>query len=236
MKLIAAICLCAVVGLLSFVTVPAQEIPKEIKGGILNGKATSLPFPEFPDDLKAAGIEATVLVDVVFDGSGTVISAVAQPEVIKTRAVNDTAGDSSIDSQLRQAAEKAALEAKFSPTLISGVPVNVSGSIVYSFGADGGPVNAGVINGKATSLPKPAYPDAAKAVGAGGNVVVQVIIDENGGVVSAVAISGHPLLRAASVEAARAAKFTPTRISGQPVRVAGMLTYNFFPPKKEETN
>src|SRR5215203_1133373 len=92
------------------------------------------------------------------------------------------------------------------------------------------PINGGVLNGKAVSLPKPAYPPAASAVGASGAVTVQVLIDENGDVTSATAVSGHPLLRAAAVEAARGAKFTPTRLSGTPVKVAGVITYNFVAP------
>jgi periplasmic protein TonB len=90
-------------------------------------------------------------------------------------------------------------------------------------------VSGGVLNGKATSLPKPAYPPAAKAVRASGAVSVQVLISESGSVVSASAVSGHPLLRAAAVAAARGARFSPTLLSGQPVKVSGVITYNFVP-------
>ena len=90
-------------------------------------------------------------------------------------------------------------------------------------------ISGGVLNGKATSLPKPAYPAAAKAVRAGGPVSVQVLIDESGRVVSASAVSGNPLLRAAAVSAAQGARFSPTLLSGQPVKVSGVITYNFVP-------
>jgi TonB family protein len=90
-----------------------------------------------------------------------------------------------------------------------------------------GPISGGVVNGKATSLPKPPYPAAAKAVRASGTVSVQVLIDENGSVVSANATSGHPLLRAAAEQAARGARFSPTLLSGQKVKVSGIITYNF---------
>lgn len=90
-------------------------------------------------------------------------------------------------------------------------------------------VSGGVLNGKATSLPKPAYPAAAKAVRAGGSVSVQVLISETGSVISASAVSGHPLLRAAAESAARGARFSPTLLSGQPVKVSGVITYNFVP-------
>lgn len=90
-------------------------------------------------------------------------------------------------------------------------------------------VSQGVLNGRATSLPKPAYPAAAKAVRAGGAVSVQVVISESGSVISASAVSGHPLLRAAAESAARGARFSPTLLSGQAVKVSGVITYNFVP-------
>jgi Ca-activated chloride channel homolog len=89
------------------------------------------------------------------------------------------------------------------------------------------PISGGVINGKATNLPKPVFPAAARAVNASGAVSIQVIVDENGNIVSASAVSGHPLLRQAAEKAARNAKFSPTMISGQPVKITGIITYNF---------
>lgn len=90
-------------------------------------------------------------------------------------------------------------------------------------------ISKGVINGSAISLPKPPYPPAAKAVRAAGAVNVQVTISESGSVISASATSGHPLLRAAAVQAARSAKFAPTLLSGQAVKVTGIIVYNFVP-------
>jgi TonB family protein len=88
-------------------------------------------------------------------------------------------------------------------------------------------ISLGVINGKASSLPKPVYTAIAKAAHAGGIVTVQVLIDENGKVVSAHAVSGNPLLLRESVQAAYQARFTPTLLSNQPVKVSGVITYNF---------
>lgn len=85
----------------------------------------------------------------------------------------------------------------------------------------------GVINGKATSLPKPIYSAAAKAVHASGQVSVKVVIDENGKVVSANAVSGHPLLKASAESAARNARFSPTLLSGSPIKISGTINYNF---------
>jgi protein TonB len=89
------------------------------------------------------------------------------------------------------------------------------------------PVSGGVLNGKAIHLVTPQYPAIARSAHASGAVNVQVLIDENGNVISAHAVSGHPLLQAAAVAAARASKFTPTKLSGQPVQVNGVIVYNF---------
>lgn len=89
------------------------------------------------------------------------------------------------------------------------------------------PVSIGVVNGKASYLPKPVYSAAAISVRAEGRVDVQVTIDETGRVVSANAVSGHPLLRANAEQAARNARFTPTLLSKVPVKVTGVITYNF---------
>jgi TonB family protein len=91
-------------------------------------------------------------------------------------------------------------------------------------------VSGGVLNGKATSLPDPVYPPVAKAARASGTVVVRVTVDEKGDVISAEAVSGHPLLRAAAVAAARQAKFKPTLLNGKPVKVTGTLNYTFAAP------
>jgi protein TonB len=89
------------------------------------------------------------------------------------------------------------------------------------------PISGGVLNGKAVHLVQPPYPPIARSAHASGQVVVQVLIDENGSVVAAHATSGHPLLQAAAVNAARASRFTPTKLSGQPVKVNGVIIYNF---------
>jgi Ca-activated chloride channel homolog len=88
-------------------------------------------------------------------------------------------------------------------------------------------VSGGVLNGKALSLPKPDYPATARAARATGTVIVEVTVDETGKVIAARASNGHPLLKAAAVAAARQARFAPTKLSGQPVQVTGVINYNF---------
>lgn len=89
------------------------------------------------------------------------------------------------------------------------------------------PVSGGVLNGKAVNLPAPDYPDFAKRSRISGVVSVEVVIDESGKVISAKASSGPGMLQGAAVNAALRAKFSPTLLSGQPVKVTGFINYNF---------
>lgn len=89
-------------------------------------------------------------------------------------------------------------------------------------------IEGGVLNGKALALPQPAYPPLARAAHVSGTVMVQVLIDEQGNVSAAHAVDGHPLLQSVCVAAAREAKFSPTLLEGEPVRVTGVIQYNFI--------
>ena len=89
------------------------------------------------------------------------------------------------------------------------------------------PVSGGVLNGTAVYLPPPTYPEAAKRMRAAGVVAVDVVLDETGKVVAATASSGPAILRDAAVQAALKAKFSPTKLSGQPVKVSGVINYKF---------
>ena len=88
-----------------------------LSGGVLNGKAISLPQPEYPAAAKAAGAAGTVVVRITIDEQGNVISA---------QAVSGP-------PTLTQASINAALQAKFAPTLLVGEPVQVIGIITYNF-------------------------------------------------------------------------------------------------------
>ena len=83
-----------------------------------------------------------------------------------------------------------------------------------------------VLNSRALSLPKPIYPPMARQIRLQGTVSVQVLIDETGRVISAKG-SGPPLLIPEAEKAAKQARFSPTLISEVPVKVSGMITYNF---------
>ena len=84
-----------------------------------------------------------------------------------------------------------------------------------------------VLNGKALSLAKPLYPPQARLAHVSGTVLVWVSIDESGNVISASAVTGHPILRAPAVEAAKLSRFSPTLLEGRPVKVTGIIAYNF---------
>ncbi|MCB1024262.1 MAG: TonB family protein [Acidobacteria bacterium] len=194
-----------------------EPVPKIINTGVVNGKAISLPAPNYPEKAKENNIKGAVTVEVVIGHKGNIESA---------KAISG-------HDDLRDAATEAARQAKFQPTLINGIPVKVKGVIVYNFGSK--PVKPAsqksvlksppVVNGLASALPKPDYPPAAKAVCAEGNVFVEVVINTEGTVLSAKAASGHPLLRASSVKAAEKAKFkfmhTPK------LNTTGILVYKF---------
>jgi TonB family protein len=87
------------------------------------------------------------------------------------------------------------------------------------------PVSGGVLNGKAINLPKPVLSESAKRLRLNEVINIEVVIDETGKVISARATSGNMMLRDACVQAAQRARFSPTKISGQPVKVSGNITY-----------
>ncbi len=89
-------------------------------------------------------------------------------------------------------------------------------------------IAGGIIEGKALKMVPPEYPSIAKSVHAAGAVQVQVTYSEEGKVIEAEALSGHPLLRDAAVAAAKQWLFRPTEINGQRVKVTGILTFNFM--------
>jgi TonB family protein len=89
--------------------------------------------------------------------------------------------------------------------------------------------SGGVLQGEAIRRAVPSYPEQAKEARVSGAVVVEITIDEEGNVINAQALSGHPMLRDAAIEAARQWKFAPTTLQEQPVKVIGTLTFNFTP-------
>jgi TonB family protein len=102
----------------------------------------------------------------------------------------------------------------------------------YMAASSGALVSGGLLNAKAMKLPAPSYPQEAILAEATGVVAVQVLVNEQGKVETAKAVSGHPLLQAVAVKAALKAEFKPLLVNGQPVKVGGLLVYNFNSAKR----
>jgi TonB family protein len=120
-----------------------------------------------------------------------------------------------------------------SSTVQGGIPPGVPGGVVSEDEPyrpkDGMVIRkaGGVLQGSAIRRSQPLYPALAKAARISGSVVTEVVVDTEGDVKSARAVSGHPLLRDRAVAAARGWKFTPTLLGGAPVNVIGTVTFNF---------
>ena len=84
-----------------------------------------------------------------------------------------------------------------------------------------------ILQGKAQSLPQPPYPIIAKQSRVQGPVSIQILVSEEGKVLSAQVVSGSAMLTTAAKEAAMRARFSPTMLNGQPVKIQGIITYNF---------
>lgn len=121
-----------------------------------------------------------------------------------------------IMNKLGKESEVAALEKKFSSSYPKTEKLK-----------DPKTIQGGIVNGKAKSLPIPRYPVPARAKGISGRVNVQVLIDESGKVIFACATSGPIELQGASEAAAYTSQFSPTKLSGKPVRVSGVISYMF---------
>lgn len=233
--------------------IPApQKLPETISGGVLNGKALNLPKPEFPAAAKAVNACGAVNVQVVIDEGGNISSA----EAVSGHPLLRSASENAAWEAKFNPTTLSGTPVKVSGVLAyvfncdfgsaGGSAVDNSGGIRVIGGIDRDPsgsptssgtdksINGGVVNGKALSLPAPPYPAAASAVGVSGSVSVQVLIDEEGNVTSANAVSGHPLLRSASERAALLAKFRPTLLENIPVKVSGVITYVFNPRISDE--
>jgi TonB family protein len=214
----------------------SQTVPSDAPAKLISAP----PFQISAED-EARGIDGTMKLAVDIDKAGNVKRAVVYMAP-SWPCTGDL--DLRVDAVMR-AAEKAVLGFKFSPAINKGKPVGSQAAVKLVIGLAArkldeptpippkGPpseskiINGGVVNGKAISLPKPEYPAAARVAGVSGSVKVQVLIDEMGKVVTAQAIEGPPQLQFAARAAACGARFTPTLLQGQPVKVAGIIVYNF---------
>src|SRR5215510_12025662 len=209
---------------------PTPAVAPRVSKGVVQGDALVKAQPIYPSIAKQINAAGEVQVAIVISENGRVIEAKA----IKGHPV------------LRAAAEDAARKWVFRPTLLDGKPVKQPGTLTFIFIPPPPPtsvpptaetgeetpkkikVSGGVLQGNAIKRVQPLYPPIAKAGRASGPVEVQITISETGEVIEASVISGHPLLRDAALQAARQWLFALTELSGVPVKVQGILTFNFM--------
>ena len=199
-------------------------------------KTVSSVDPDYGDSVKNYGMAGSVSVYVQIDKKG---------KASVQRAFGPLVPCSDLDSPhveaIRKAVTDAAAATVFERPIKDGKPTDVYMNLTYRFAPQAAAaenssgetkpttISGGVLNGRASKMPSPAYPPAARANRVSGAVSIQVLLSETGEVMIAGAVSGHPLLHEASVEVACRAKFPPTLLQGKPVRVSGVLTYNFAP-------
>lgn len=200
---------------LSAVSVFGQK-EKAIKLGIINGRATYLPIPDYPQRAKDFCASGKVIIEVLINEIGNVIEA---------KAISG-------DELLIDSAIEAVKKAKFR-IAGDGEPVKIRGIIVYNFPKEKNCILVErAVNNRAIYLPKPIF----KNVMMGGKhlrlskdeiVKVEIIIDEQGNVTEARAVSGHIILWQACEYAARKTKFSPTL--DLKIKVKAFLIYTIKP-------
>ena len=195
------------------------------------------------EEARAAGIDGVVTVNFTVDKEGTaknirILAGPAWPCGSSSKGVD----------KVRDAVKINIAAAKFSPAMKDGKPTNADLQAQFAIGdayrkavkkkeaetaAPTSPaprlIDAGVLTGKAISLPRPDYPSSARASRASGPVPVQLLFDEQGKVILAGAIGGNPLLQESPRTSACKAKFEPVLLSNKPVKVSGVIVYNFVP-------
>lgn len=228
----------------TLINLPKASYPKSAKDAKLGGTITVIL--QVGADGKVTGIDEVL-------GPGWVCPQIQTPEVLalresaKAAALRAKFKPAQLDGRSVPSAARVELTFGSGDSHVAGEDVFYKGTVggksddnlVTSskdpdaiVPAQAGPpktLSGGVLNGKANSLSVPDYPAVARAVRATGAVPVQVLIDTDGTVFSAEAKGGHPLLQSAARNAACKSKFMPTLLSGQPVRVSGIITYNFVP-------
>lgn len=189
---------------------------------IINGRAINLEKPEYPEEAKNSCANGKVeVLTLIHSWKG---------EVVAAKAISG-------NELLFRASEKAVMKSKFASSNFSGDnDFYVLGKVVYNFDSLSKCINVGVVNKRALSLPKPQANLSHFRINEEQIVVVQVIIDENGKVISADAIFGHALLRGACEHAARQTKFPSTLINPGPLKISALLVYKFKPDRTIDTN
>ena len=186
----------------------------------------SIPSPKYPSNVEYGPnkYNGKVSVQVLIDEHGKVEKAIAV----------------SGHPYFRPLLERESLNATFKPKIVNGKAFKNSGTIVYQIvsritkrpsitkKAKMPPLCSDCLLPKnAVFVPKPKYPKVARAAGASGEVTVEIVVNNLGNVVYAKAVSGNPMLWAASEQAALRAKFKPAVLSKHPVSVRTRIVYKY---------
>lgn len=209
----------------------------QTNSGTSEQKIKSVPSVTLPDAAKMEFLYGTMLAEVKVDDTGKVrdVTQIVGPDW--TCPNYESSGLKVLRDYIRAQAEKVTFE----PAAKDEKPASSLHWVEFKFAAPAnevpdvvgtrllpvGPVKGGVLNGTALKLTKPTYPAAARAVRASGTVKIDVLISEKGKIISAEAISGHPLLVASARAAACSSRFSPTTLSGDPVKVRGVIVCVF---------
>ena len=191
-----------------------------------------LAGPEFnlSEKAEAAGIDGTLTVSFEVDRTGNVKDV----DILAGPIWPCDSSPGSVIKEVREAVKQNILASKFSPATKNGKPINAEATLDFAIGIaykealkgkQGGKsrwvVDVTTLGEKALKLPAPLN------TGIPGVVTVRVLIGESGDVLSAGAIRGRLNLHAASRMAACEARFPPTIVDGKPIKVTGLITYEF---------
>jgi outer membrane biosynthesis protein TonB len=195
-------------------------------------KVLSEVAPVFPAEVRELDYGETVKVAVNVDKKGAVSNAYVYGPLTPCKNLSDP-----VAAAVRKAAYDAARKMVLEPVTKDGKAVETGLMITYRLRPKRPApepqvvkmIVAGGVNGKARHLEKPIYPRRAKEDRVGGTVTFDLLIGEDGSVISAGAATGHPYLIDGNLESACKSKFSPTLLEGKPVKVLGVITYNFIP-------
>ena len=193
------------------------------------------PDPVYPSEAGELGYGGSVKVAIKVDKKGLV-------KVIRAFGPNAPCSklDDSRVKKIRKAVTDAASQVTFEPLVKNGKPMDFEMAISYSFDSDGKPartndpsdskeliIDAGVLQGRIRFLARPDYPAGARENRASGSVPISVLVDVDGKVIAVSALGGHPMLQDSAIDAACRSSIEPVQLSGTPVRVTGVITFNF---------
>lgn len=206
-------------------------------------KLVSIPDYQISAAGEAASLDGKIVISAKVDKKGEVKKATAIAGPMWPCGSEPT---KEIEAVLDEV-ERNLLSAKFTPAIKDGKPVESEVAITVLIGwayrfskqkrepdnpkEPGAPsakiIRGGVLNGKATYLARPEYPEAARKKKIRGQVTIEILIDEEGKVISAGSVGGPRDLHKAARAAACSSKYSPTTLVGHPVKVAGVIVYNF---------